>query len=94
MLRNGDWGNLALRCEEAKTLKRRALERAQGKRTPIPVAEKRQPSEWSAQERRASALGLVQFKLRRGEVEGARAIARQVGIDLPADMLAKEMSAA
>ena len=79
MIRSGDWANFALRCEEAEALKRRALELQQAKRTTDGA---QQPFVWPEKERRASALGLVRFKLRRGDVKGAEAIAQQVGLKL------------
>ena len=77
MIRSGDWANLALRCEEAKALKRRATE---VKQTEARATQPQQPFVWPEQERKASALGLMRFKLKRGDVEGARAIAQQFGL--------------
>ena len=80
MLRKEDWGNLTLRCEEAKALKCKKQEIEQAKAPQI--QERAKPFEWPEEERRASLLGLVRFKLKRGDVEKARAIARQVGLKL------------
>lgn len=77
MIRSGDWANLALRCEEAKALKRRATEVKQAEAR---ATQPQQPFVWPEQERKASALGLMRFKLKRGDVEGARAIAQQFGL--------------
>ena len=85
MLRNSDWANLTLRCEEAEALKQKTAE-AQ-KASVAASADTASAKNWSEQDRQASLLGLVQFKLRRGEIEGARAIARQVGIDLSGHVL-------
>ncbi|PZO10247.1 MAG: hypothetical protein DCF25_20930 [Leptolyngbya foveolarum] len=81
MIRNGDWGNFALRCEEAQALRERA--------TALPVAPAVEPSatgrspfERSEKERQASALGLARFKVGRGEIERAKAIAQQFGLRL------------
>ena len=85
MLRNGDWGNFALRCEEAQVLRKRAGQ--------SPVKQKKQsrqekpsngrsPFERSDTERRASALGLARFKVSRGDIEQAKAIARQFGLSI------------
>ena len=94
MLRNGDWGNLALRCKEAEALKCRENEMKTARRHTAVAAVRRNPFEWSEQERRASALGLVQYKLGRGDVEGARAIAQKVGIGCPMSMAMAASSAA
>ena len=76
MLRNGDWANLALRCEEALALRQRA--------TVPPVAQAtdvaRSPFERSEAERRESALGLARFKLSQGLTDQALALARQFGL--------------
>ena len=80
MLRKEDWGNLTLRCEEAKALKRREQEIKRAKAPQMQEAAK--PFEWPEEERRASLLGLVRFKLKRGDVEKARAIARQFNLTL------------
>ncbi|MEO1396105.1 MAG: helix-turn-helix domain-containing protein [Cyanobacteria bacterium J06634_5] len=79
MLRNGDWGNFALRCDEAQALKARAA-----KQVDVPVDKEqhgdRSPFERSELERRDSALGLARFKVAQGDVEGARVLAQQVGL--------------
>jgi hypothetical protein len=79
MFRNGDWANLALRCEEAITLRDRtsalpvARDGAQSVNGSSPFAR-------SAQEQRESALGLARFKLSQGQMDQALAIAQQFGL--------------
>jgi hypothetical protein len=79
MIRNGDWANFALRCDEAKALRDRA--------TALPTARAveqnvsgHSPFERSLAERRDSALGLARFKVSQGLIEQAMAIAQQFGI--------------
>ena len=79
MLRNSDWGNLALRCEEAQQLRNRTVA-LPARTVEPPVTASRSPFERSDAERRASALGLARFKVASGEVERARAISRQFGL--------------
>ena len=78
MLRKEDWGNFALRCEEARALKRRKQEIEQAQAPLAATAAK--PIEWPEEERRASLLGLIRFKLKCGDVERAKAIAQQIGL--------------
>jgi hypothetical protein len=73
LLKQGDWANLELRCEEARAIRER--EKALSEEPAQPT-----PSDWSAEAQRASALGLAQFKVSRGEVEQAIAIACRYGI--------------
>jgi hypothetical protein len=79
MFRNGDWANLALRCEEAITLRDRtsalpvARDGAQSVNGSSPFAR-------SAQEQRESALGLARFKLSQGQMDQALAIAQKFGL--------------
>ncbi|MEL7071655.1 MAG: hypothetical protein AAGN15_23810 [Cyanobacteria bacterium J06581_3] len=77
LLRNGDWGNFALRCEEALALRAKAP-MAQAAEAVV----RRSPFEKTEEERRASALGLARFKAAQGEVEQGRAIAQQFGFSL------------
>jgi hypothetical protein len=79
MLRNADWGNLALRCDEAISLRERAAALPMA-RAVEPSAAGRSPFERSSVERRASALGLARFKVSQGLVEQARAISQQFGL--------------
>jgi hypothetical protein len=84
MLRNGDWANFALRCDEAIALRDRtaalpvARDGVQSVSGSIPFAR-------SAQEQRESALGLARFKLSQGQMEQALAISQQFGL-LPAEV--------
>ena len=76
MLRNGDWGNFVLRCEEALALRARSAETAVAK-----VGKRqRSPFEKTEEERRASALGLARFKVAQGEIARGREISRQFGL--------------
>jgi hypothetical protein len=84
MLRNGDWANLLLRCEEAILLRERAVA--------LPVARAMEPSaadcspfERSSAERRESALGLARFKLSQGLMDQAWAISQQFDLT-PAEL--------
>ena len=80
MLRNQDWGNFSLRCDEAITLRKRqqaAVVTPQKLRTS--AVESKSPFERSLQERRASALGLVRFKVSQGDIERAISISQQFG---------------
>lgn len=85
MLRNGDWGKVALRCEEAQALRRRAAKppakqiRAEEDHSPSSC---QSPFERSDKERQASALGLARFKVGRGDIEAAKAIAQQFGLSM------------
>jgi hypothetical protein len=79
MFRNGDWANLALRCEEAIALRDRTVA--------MPIARTGEqsvtgsiPFARSAQEQRESALGLARFKLSQGQMDQALAIAQQFGL--------------
>jgi hypothetical protein len=79
MIRNGDWANFALRCDEAKTLRELAVV------LPVagsvePIGARRSPFERTQAERRESALGLARFKVLRGQVAEALAIAQKFGI--------------
>jgi hypothetical protein len=76
LLKQGDWANLELRCEEARTMREREKALSEEPAQPASFT----PSDWSAEARRASALGLAQFKVSRGEVEQAIEIAHRYGI--------------
>ena len=82
MLRNGDWGNLTLRCDEAVALRERAAELPLARAAAKPGITSRSPFERSAQERRASALGLACFKLSQGLTQQALALAQQFGLSM------------
>lgn len=87
MLRNGDWGNFALRCEEAEVLRQRTAKPQRARERPTQQGKpltNRSPFERSDRERQASAIGLARFKVSRGEIERAKAIARQFGLSLSA----------
>ena len=79
MIRNGDWANFALRCEEAIALRKRAVA-VPVVRAVEPRGTGRSPFERSSAERRDSALGLARFKLSQGLTEQAMAIAQQFGL--------------
>jgi hypothetical protein len=79
MIRNGDWANFALRCDEAIALRERAIALPVA-RAGDPSASGRSPFERSPAERRESALGLARFKVSQGLTEQAWAIARQFGL--------------
>jgi hypothetical protein len=79
MIRNGDWANFALRCDEAKTLREQTMA--------LPVVhavESRtascSPFERTQAERRESALGLARYKVSQGLIEQAMAIAQEFGL--------------
>ena len=80
MLRNGDWGNFALRCEEAQLLRDRPMALPVTHVVEQTVTAGRSPFERSDAERRASALGLARFKVASGEVARALAISEQFGL--------------
>jgi hypothetical protein len=79
MIRNGDWANFSLRCEEAIALRDRTVEMPVARTTEQSAAD-RSPFARSAQEQRESALGLARFKLSQGQMEQALAIAQQFGL--------------
>jgi hypothetical protein len=76
MIRNGDWANFALRCDEAILLRERAAVLPVSRAVEL-SASGRSPFERSPAERRASALGLARFKVSQGLMEQALAISRQ-----------------
>jgi hypothetical protein len=76
MIRNGDWANFALRCDEAKALRERMVA-LPTVRAIEPPTFSRSPFERSLAERRESALGLARFKVTQGQIEAAQAIAQQ-----------------
>ena len=80
MLRNGDWGNFALRCEEAFALRERAVALPLAGAAVEPKGNGRSPFERSPEERRESALGLARFKLAQGLMEQAQAISQRFGL--------------
>ena len=79
MIRNGDWANFALRCDEAVALRQRATELPMV-RAAQPQGTGRSPFERSPAERRESALGLARFKVAQGLMEQALALAQQFGL--------------
>ncbi|MEL7328533.1 MAG: helix-turn-helix domain-containing protein [Cyanobacteria bacterium J06559_1] len=79
LLRNEDWGNFALRCEEALSLRERAAASSVAQSTAVEETS-HSSSQHSKQEQRAVALGLARFKVTQGEVERGRAIAQQFGL--------------
>ena len=81
MLRNGDWGNLALRCEEAKYLKERQIEKLTQTATSS-QNNYRDPFERSEEERKETVLGLARFKVSKELMEQALAIARQFNFSI------------
>jgi hypothetical protein len=81
MIRNGDWANFALRCDEAILLR--------GRTVTLPVARALEPNanghspfKRTEAERRECAIGLAQFKLSQGNIEQAMEIAQQFGFVL------------
>ena len=90
LLRKGDWANFSLRCDEAKVLRDRALatQKAVTKTTaqsanatPSSIAGIRHTQLARIQaEQRQSAIGLAKFKVSRGEIGRAKAIADQLEI--------------
>lgn len=86
MIRNSDWANLSLRCEEALLLRERATvlpvirANAEPSTNEEPSSSGRSPFERSATERRTSALGLARFKVTQGQREQALAIAQQFAL--------------
>ena len=80
MIRNGDWANFSLRCEEAIALRARAAALPIARAAVEPKGNGRSPFERSPAERRESALGLARFKLAQGLVEQAQAISQQFGL--------------
>ena len=89
MIRNGDWANFALRCDEAISLRQRATELPMV-RAAQPQGTGRSPFERSPAERRESALGLARFKVAQGLMEQALAIAQQFGLSMAELELASE----
>jgi hypothetical protein len=79
MIRNGDWANFALRCDEALLLRERAAVLPVS-RAVEPSASGRSPFERSPAERSESALGLARFKVSQGLMDQAWAIAQQFGL--------------
>ncbi|MEM9907950.1 MAG: hypothetical protein AAF921_23305 [Cyanobacteria bacterium P01_D01_bin.44] len=79
LLKQGDWANLELRCEEARAMRERGTVRPDVQTDATQVA-KPTPSDWSAEAQRDSALGLARFKVSRGQIEQAIAIAGRYGI--------------
>jgi len=80
MIRNGDWANFALRCDEALALRQRDARLSVASAEGVPPVSGRSPFERSFAERRESALGLARFKLSQGLTEQARALAQQFGL--------------
>ena len=79
MIRNGNWANFALRCDEAALLRERAIELPRV-RAVEPGGTGRSPFERSLAERRDSALGLARFKVAQRLTEQALALAQQFGL--------------
>ena len=84
LLKAGDWANFALRCDEATDLRNRALaaqastaEAACQSPADAPVISALERTEV---EQREAAIGLARFKVTRGDIAGARAIADLKGI--------------
>ena len=84
LLKNGDWANFALRCDEAKELQDRAsvaqMATAEA-RSPKPAATPVMSAlERTETEQREAAIGLLKFKISQGKLDEARAIADMKGI--------------
>ncbi len=80
MLKNGDWANFSLRCDEAKELRHRAS--AAQVATTETIAHRHASTsathstlERSEAEQRETVIGLARFKISQGDVAGARKIA-------------------
>ena len=89
MIRNGDWANFALRCDEAISLRQRTAELLVV-RAVEPRGNGRSPFERSPAEKKESALGLARFKVAQGLMEQALAIAQQFGLSMAELELASE----
>ncbi|PZO50737.1 MAG: hypothetical protein DCF15_15585 [Phormidesmis priestleyi] len=84
MLKNGDWANFSLRCDEATELQDRASV------AQVATAEARSPKpaatpvisalERTETEQREAAIGLLKFKISRGEIAWAKKLADMKGI--------------
>jgi hypothetical protein len=79
MLKNGDWANFSLRCDEAIALRDRTVLLPVIRAVEQNMAD-RSPFARSAQEQRESALGLARFKVSQGLTDQALAIAQQFGL--------------
>ncbi|MGB3294359.1 MAG: hypothetical protein WBB01_15335 [Phormidesmis sp.] len=85
MLKSGDWGNFALRCEEAAELRDRALAvqvataeaSRQAQDSVVPAMNALERAEV---EQREAAIGLAKFKINQGELSRAKEIADQLGL--------------
>ena len=80
MIRNGDWANFSLRCEEAVLLQERTAALSAASINEVPKFRVCNPFECSPAEKRESALGLARFKVSQGNVERAIAISQQFGL--------------
>lgn len=84
MLKSGDWGNFALRCEEAVELRDRALvaqvATAEASRQSPASAPVMSVLERTEAEQRQAAIGLLRYKVSRGELTKAKELADQQGI--------------
>ena len=80
MLRNEDWGNFALRCEEAQALRMRTEKVRVNQQRAAVEETSRSPFNRSEQEQRDSAVGLARLKVTRGEIAQAEEIAQRYGI--------------
>lgn len=80
LLKNGEWANFSLRCDEAMELRDRALvsqaatAEASGQ-APTSAAASINALERTEAEQRQAAIGLARFKLSQGDIARAREIA-------------------
>lgn len=86
MLKNGDWANFSLRCDEARELRDRAS--AAQVATAEVICQSPANSEMSASDRNKaeqiqSAIGLAKFKASQGDIVRAKEIADLRGIPYP-----------
>ena len=81
LLKNGDWANFSLRCDEAKELRDRAstaqeaIAQANGPLRPVEFSVSVTGSDRVEAEQREAAIGLAKFKISQGNVARAREIA-------------------
>ncbi|MEO1401907.1 MAG: hypothetical protein AAFV72_11755 [Cyanobacteria bacterium J06635_1] len=80
LLKQEDWANLELRCEEARNLRERATVRPPDVQTVEAQPACQNPSGWSAEAQRDSVLGLARFKVSQGQIEQATKVAERYGI--------------
>ena len=80
MLRNGDWGNFSLRCDEAKALHDHAAIVKTETQIDVTVFSSASVLERSKAEQREASVGLAKFKLSQGDIVRAKEIAELCSI--------------